>query len=188
MEKKRPDRFKRWMIASFFLISLVLFGSVAGYYYLHTPAKIWVAVRLLGYNRTRTWAAIEIHQAGDGAIPYLVGGFGSRNPRVRSEALYRVDLIWSSGAGFNLDESVRHLVKGLRSRNANVRCSSAKALSRLPTWESPNRDPRQPHFLQVIRDNSVVLELTKCLSDPEAKVRAMAARALGRLEQLSKKP
>ena len=85
MVNKRPDKFKRWMIASLFLIPLVVFGSTLGYYYLHTPVKMWAAVRLLGYNRTNKWAREEILRAGDKAIPFLVGGFGSRNERVRSD-------------------------------------------------------------------------------------------------------
>jgi len=60
VDEKRPDRFKRWMIASFFLIPLVLFGSVAGYYYLYTPIKMRVFVYLLAYDRTRHWAREQI--------------------------------------------------------------------------------------------------------------------------------
>ena len=131
VKTERPDKFKRWMIASFFLIPLVIFGSVAGYYYLHTPVKMWVAVRLLAYDKTEPWAREQIFQVGDKAIPYLMGGFSSGNDRVRSRSSSVLVTCFNPDRGFDLEKVVPYLVKGLRSKNPNVRRYSAKAFSSL---------------------------------------------------------
>ena len=166
VKTERPDKFKRWMIASFFLIPLVLFGSVAGYYYLHAPVKMWVAVRLLGYNRTRNWAQGEIYEAGYRAIPYLVGGFGSINGRVRSQSY---DFLVGHGPRhwlyLNVDKSFPHLIKGFWSRNENKRLLSARALEIL----------RRRGVVQYIGPPPLHIEL---LCDPEARVRMSAVRPL----------
>jgi len=157
MDKKQPDKFKRWMIASFFLIPLLLFGSIAGYYHLHFPIKMWVLICLLGYDRTSSWAWERIHNQGKRAVPYVIKGLWSENEEVRltSEAILR-----NLAGGVKDDRLAARLIKLLSHPNARVRAGAATGLG-------------------VFRDKAAVPALTKLLSDPEVLVRSSAARALG---------
>lgn len=195
---KRSDKFKRWMIASFFLIPLVLFGSIAGYY-VYTPVKMRVLIRLLAYDKTHFGARDKICQAGDRAIPYLIGSFASQNERVQSESfsVLVTPTVGFEHKRFSLEALVPYFLKALRSRNRNVRCYSAQVFTWLAQWEIGDRkplprvievlsevtevEPSAAHFLRILRENCVVPELIKLLSDPDVEVRRTVVYVLGEI-------
>jgi len=185
------------MIASFFLIPLVVFGSVAVYYHLHTPVKMWVAVRLLGYDKTGPWAFIQIFHSREKAIPALVGGFGSKNDQVRSMSFFLlVDILPRLHRDFDVHQALPYVVRGLWSRNANKRAYSVQVLRFLgnPGLKDKRVLPRLIELLSdpaaevranvaqtlgSFREKAAIPELTRLLSDPDGEVRRNAADALG---------
>ena len=83
---KRPDKFKRWMIASFFLIPLVLLGSI-GVYYVRFPIKMHIFIFLFRYQSTAGWALRRVEKQEARAIPYLPRALKSKNRDVRRRCL-----------------------------------------------------------------------------------------------------
>ena len=163
MEKKRPDRFKRWMIASFFLIPLFLFGSIVGHRYvsrLYTPAKMKVLIQLLCYRRTQDWAHNRICDEGENAVPYLIKGLGNKNPEVR--VMSATVLRNFAAAGIESKKAVPKLIQVLSDTDESVRWMAAYALG-------------------YFADKRAVPGLIKLLSDPQPNVRLSAAYALGKI-------
>ena len=202
MAEKKPDKFRRWMIASFFLIPLLLFGSI-GVYYAYEPVKMRVVVRFLAYDKTRNWAREEILDAGEKALPYLIGGFANKNERVRKECLSILAGPWeiirdSRYKDFYVDKTIPQLAQALKSKNAKVRGSSAEAFSLLATRELGGRwgwsciieiHSNPPvelkvgaaQFLRFLRENSVMPQLVGLLCDPEEAVRESAVGAMEKI-------
>jgi len=163
MANKRPDKFKRWMIASFFLIPLFLFGSIVGYRFIHRlyrPAKMKVLIQLLCYRRTDHWAHNRICDEGENAVPYLIKGLGDKNPRVRvmSAGVLR-DF---AAARIEAEKAVPKLIELLSDTDESVRWMAASALA-------------------YFADKRAVPGLIKLLSDPQPSVRGSAAYALGKI-------
>lgn len=201
MGEKTTDKFKRWMIASLFLIPLLLLGSI-GAYYAYEPMKMRVLVRLLAYDKTHSWAREEILDAGEKTIPCLTGGFASNKERVRKECLSILAGPWEIHRDvrykdFYIDKTIPRLAKALKSKNAKVRYCSAEAFSLLASRELGGRwgwsctieilspevtlEVGAAHFFQALRENSVVPRLAELLSDPEEAVRTNALQAIEKI-------
>jgi HEAT repeat protein len=157
----RQDKFKRWMIASFFLIPLVLFGPIVAYY-AYLPIKMHILIHLLLYDYTQEWAAEKIYEHGKKAVPYVIKGLWSENEEIRLCSEFILEDLASEGIR---DETiVPRLIKLLSHPNARVRAGAATGLSILP-------------------DESAAPELVQLLSDPDPNARASAAHALGHIKQ-----
>jgi len=110
---------------------------------------------------TGRWASERIRGQGERALPYLVRGLSSNNPRVRE---------WSGGIlshlalkGIIKEERTPRLIDLLSHSDAHVRANVADALG-------------------YIGDEKAVPALIKLLSDSEPVVRSKAAGALGGLK------
>jgi HEAT repeat protein len=148
------------MIASFFLIPLVIFGSIAGYYHVYTPIKMHILIHLLRYDSTQDWAEKKIYDQGKKAAPYVVKGLWSENEEIRLYSGCILEDLASEGIS---DERITgRLIKLLSHPEARVRAGAATGLSILP-------------------DKRAAPELIKLLSDPHPNARASAAWALGRI-------
>ena len=162
MDKKRPDKFKRWMMVSFFLIPLVIFGTVLFYYHLHFPINMHILIYLLRYESTQDWAAEKIYDHGKKAVPYVMKGLWSENEEVRYCSEWILEDLASEGIR---DERIAgRLIRLLSHTEARVRAGAATGLSILP-------------------DERAAPELVKLLSDPDPNARASAAHALGHIKQ-----
>ncbi len=164
MDKKRPDKFKRWMIASFFLIPLVLFGSVVGYRYVYRPVKMKALIHLYCYRWTcyrwtQQWAYERIYNEGEAAVPYLIRSLSDKNYYIRAVSL-RLLISLGPRKGVDYEALLPHLKRLVSDPEMMVRHSAVRALAE-------------------IRSEEAVGLLIKSLSHPDKLVRINTAHALG---------
>jgi len=182
---KPPDKFKRWMIASLFLIPLVLFGTTLGYYYFYTPIKMHTLIYLLGYDKTRDWAEKRIWSEREKAAPYLIRALSDPDVNVRASAA------WALGY-LEAKEAVPQLLKLLSDPDWQVRFSAAWALGKMGSEAAgelvkllSNPDGRVRYHaaeaLGLSKAKEAVPNLIRLLSDPAWNVRSQAAWALGEI-------
>ena len=157
---KRPDKFKRWMIASLFLIPLALFVTPLGYHYFYRPVKMKVLIQLLRYGGINRWASKMLFNQGEEAVPHLIHSLSDKNAYVRAGS---VRLLISLGPrkGVDYEALLPHLKRLASDPEDLVRHNALWALGE-------------------IRSEEAVGLLIKCLSDPDRLFRINAAHTLGR--------
>ena len=191
MKTKRPDKFQRWMIASFFLIPLVLFVTTLSFYYFYMPVKMKVLIHLLRYQWTRSWAHQSIYNEGERAVPYLINGLRDKNARIRELSVYK--LRHFAALQIKCEGVVPPLIKLFSDTDAGVRAAAAQALGYFADKRAVpgliillgDADLRVRYSaaraLGKIGSEDAVAPLIKSLSDPETYVRQTAARALAEI-------
>jgi len=192
VKTKRPDKFQRWMIASFFLIPLLLFGSI-GAYYAYFPVKMHILTYLLRFNQTNGWARQSIYSQGEKAVPYLIRALWNRNSWVQGRAEGILEDLTERGAVLRDEKRTAWLIRLLSHPKSRVRGGAVRALgifherSALPQLMKLLSDRSRYVRCEVaqafgnIGDREAVPGLIKLLSDPHYLVRCAAARALGEL-------
>ena len=192
MANKRPDKFKRWMIASFFLIPLVLFGSTLGSYYFFTPVKMHILIHLLRYQKTATWAFDKIYQEGEEAVPYIIGGLSSKHQPVR---YWSLRVLWGLvlRKGVDYKPALTQIVKLVSDPDFAIRHTAAEVLGKIGADEAvgplikllshPRREVRYSaaFALGKIGSEKAVRPLIKTLCDPDDWVCMGAIEALGKI-------
>lgn len=192
MEKKRPDKFKRWMIVNLFLIPLVLFGVPLGFYYFYMPAKMKVVIHLFSYRRTQSWAYERINNEGENAVPYLIHSLSDKNPYIRTASLHML-ISLGPQKGVDYDALLPQLKKLLSDPEDLVRGKAVWALAEIGSEEAVGlliKSLSHPDWsfridvacaLGGTGSKEAVGPLIKVLNETGVRLRQVAAGALGEI-------